>query len=675
MPFAGYKDFADCVAKNQDKDDPEAYCGSIKHQVEDAYRHPDFQKIYKQFLTHIKDEGEAITRYGKWVLALNLDETKPYGLSRREQFQWIKRHANFELWKQDADAKYWKVEAGFPLESMNENVYNMRELELSARTLKGQIPNLNHKYLMKPVEIVGSEFEDGVVECVLRVPNEYHCPGCRKGKTLNETIQEGLIVNVSLEASCDYTPTERGACEGMHFTGLALLTKDVLPGIPLTRMMPLEHIMVEALQVNETKPKRRTKHMKMKTVVTEAKEQDDIKPGSQYCQDHPDDPRCKEHQKAIHGEQATDAPADCGEGEIWDPKLGKCVPTGETGQTEQVDTTPDITHPASIGQKDLTLGAHEPDERGQCKPRFIFNDTMGKCVRDESCPEGQHFDHKAQTCVDDMPPRVETPETSTGTSPAPAETLVTVDTTPGEAPYERPMPVPEPTPPSPDSTTLGEMPEEAPPAPEAEPLGDLTPSPVPPLSPPEPETEKPKPPHTCPDGQHYDPTVNQCVPDEELAEMVRRVKAEAALVQEQKGRKAFEQFYIDRLTELRKHDDKLLKRFFGVKEYADKMQGAYEKAISSLSIAQHNEKTWKQKRDEAAGQRDDFQRKAEQYRMELETTKSKYHNALATNLELSKKNTKSNEDYLKLAEENENLKEALKKKDIMAKKTLKIKVT
>jgi hypothetical protein len=35
-PFAGYKDFAACVAANQDKDDPEAYCGSIKHKVEGA---------------------------------------------------------------------------------------------------------------------------------------------------------------------------------------------------------------------------------------------------------------------------------------------------------------------------------------------------------------------------------------------------------------------------------------------------------------------------------------------------------------------------------------------------------------------------------------------------------------------------------------------------------------
>lgn len=33
-PFGEYKNFADCVAKNQDKDDPEAYCGSIQAKVE-----------------------------------------------------------------------------------------------------------------------------------------------------------------------------------------------------------------------------------------------------------------------------------------------------------------------------------------------------------------------------------------------------------------------------------------------------------------------------------------------------------------------------------------------------------------------------------------------------------------------------------------------------------------
>ena len=34
MPFAEYSDFAACIAANQDKDDPDAYCGSIQAQAE-----------------------------------------------------------------------------------------------------------------------------------------------------------------------------------------------------------------------------------------------------------------------------------------------------------------------------------------------------------------------------------------------------------------------------------------------------------------------------------------------------------------------------------------------------------------------------------------------------------------------------------------------------------------
>lgn len=34
MPFAGYKDFDECIRKNRDKKDPEAYCAEIKRRVE-----------------------------------------------------------------------------------------------------------------------------------------------------------------------------------------------------------------------------------------------------------------------------------------------------------------------------------------------------------------------------------------------------------------------------------------------------------------------------------------------------------------------------------------------------------------------------------------------------------------------------------------------------------------
>lgn len=40
MPFAGYKDFKDCVRKNQDKENPEAYCATIMRQVEQGRQKP-----------------------------------------------------------------------------------------------------------------------------------------------------------------------------------------------------------------------------------------------------------------------------------------------------------------------------------------------------------------------------------------------------------------------------------------------------------------------------------------------------------------------------------------------------------------------------------------------------------------------------------------------------------
>ena len=38
MPFAGFKDFAACVAANSDKSDPAAYCATIQHATEKADR-------------------------------------------------------------------------------------------------------------------------------------------------------------------------------------------------------------------------------------------------------------------------------------------------------------------------------------------------------------------------------------------------------------------------------------------------------------------------------------------------------------------------------------------------------------------------------------------------------------------------------------------------------------
>ena len=55
-------------------------------------------------------------------------------------------------------------------------------------------------------------------------------------------IDEGVIINQSLEAESN---------PEFRFTGSALLTKDTLPGIPLSRIMPLETVVSEALSASQ----------------------------------------------------------------------------------------------------------------------------------------------------------------------------------------------------------------------------------------------------------------------------------------------------------------------------------------------------------------------------------------------------------------------------------------
>lgn len=48
MPFAGYADFDACVDANRDKDSPDAYCGSIKHKVEDKAMRKAKQRLIRR---------------------------------------------------------------------------------------------------------------------------------------------------------------------------------------------------------------------------------------------------------------------------------------------------------------------------------------------------------------------------------------------------------------------------------------------------------------------------------------------------------------------------------------------------------------------------------------------------------------------------------------------------
>lgn len=204
-------------------------------------RHSDFQKIYDAFMwRYCEDHKECDTgksNYYAWLNKLGVDDTEPYRYPQetREKFSWIAPHLEFI--KEDDQAKYYKVEALFPLSSMNRNVYTRDELMKACRSLVGKPTNLNHTSQVFPeVQIVDADYEDDTVECLDRI---------EKNSKALEMIEKGDIFQVSIEAEClrGTEPTPEGSmCKGLLFTGKAYLTKDVLPGVPLTRIMPVEKL-------------------------------------------------------------------------------------------------------------------------------------------------------------------------------------------------------------------------------------------------------------------------------------------------------------------------------------------------------------------------------------------------------------------------------------------------
>lgn len=74
MPFAEYKDFDDCVKKNQDKDDPKAYCAAIKAKTEENVLNVDdiaMQLFGKQYNELTDEQKEEVHR------KLKLEQPKP----------------------------------------------------------------------------------------------------------------------------------------------------------------------------------------------------------------------------------------------------------------------------------------------------------------------------------------------------------------------------------------------------------------------------------------------------------------------------------------------------------------------------------------------------------------------------------------------------------------------
>ena len=219
-------------------------------------RHPDFEKIYRQFIKRYCGNPEEECERGKrayyaWLKTHGLDDTKPYRRPQEmEAFKWAEPLIKFA--REDEDAKYYRVEALFPVSSMNRNIYTEDELIRAARTLIGKPVNMNHETPpLEGVEIIDAEYEDGAVEVLLKVSRNAEF----KGQKIIDMIDNGEVLHVSIEGACRnrkfvVTDGEVGfGCEGLVLTGLALLQKDVLPGVPLTRLEPVEKILSDIDEV------------------------------------------------------------------------------------------------------------------------------------------------------------------------------------------------------------------------------------------------------------------------------------------------------------------------------------------------------------------------------------------------------------------------------------------
>lgn len=815
----GYSDFDDCVSKNSDKGNPQAYCGEIRKQLEcpseifederppeawfnncvssvsgdaddpealcnwiwhhmheqwtkvlsqgpksdaerakahfnisdeewaelseeekqayidrlpptgtrrESFRHLDFRRIYDEFISYYKDRAKGESEYYSWLNALNLDERKEYGQAQ-ESFKWAQNMLSYL--REDDQYKYYKVLVGFPIRSMNGNVYKERDLVAAALTLKGVHPVLNHKneWWFTPdsrwgeITTEDARYEDGAIEAIVKVSKSAICPIC-DGKPVTELIDSKRIVNVSLQGGCaaqDFS----GVCDGFQFDdkGFSLLTSNVLPGIPMARIFPLESIMVEALRTSSMTPKQGDKvklkikgekrRMRVKAKIIESNTPPTLS-------DTPPEVT------------PPDKNGQCPEGKIFSAMHDGCIPIAQhefqkpavsTFANAAMDNTktvvgaaaaPDSPHFMKSGDP-MTNKMRQTFTIEQGEPEYVdyqgeVNPTTGPTA-DTSQPrpeDEREGPPKTKPPTVDYPtggqpegtppslPSVEKPEVELG--PAPPKATVTVKV--GTAPKEQEVP----TPPCPDGwhEVNGECVRDSteqvtpqPPCPKGQHRdanGNCVPDtqeqdePCPPgehrdlegnCVPDTAEQEEP-----CLDGYHRDEEGN-CVPDEPLDERVKRIKAETkrfiAEAESERLRdnmKKIETTWVMKYSQL--NDELRKQRQFNHDQ---------ARVIKELRSAVHNEqircedlrvemRDVKNQFADAASVSNKYAKLVENLKIENEDIKRKYHGALHTNLELSKKVTKSNEDYLELAKVKEGLEDKLTKARTNAKKTLKLRI-
>ena len=97
-PFGEYRDFKDCVAKNQDKDDPEAYCATIERKIKEARKKKndalrdavesmigELRMVLSKFDVIEEDAGKPKTEAERAMAHFNISEEKWGEMSEEEK--------------------------------------------------------------------------------------------------------------------------------------------------------------------------------------------------------------------------------------------------------------------------------------------------------------------------------------------------------------------------------------------------------------------------------------------------------------------------------------------------------------------------------------------------------------------------------------------------------------
>jgi hypothetical protein len=584
----------------------------------------DFERIYNEFVSYYADGKEAEKQYYDWVKTLQLDESKPYERCR-ESYYWKKEDIQFI--KEDGENKYYEVEIGFPTRSMNGNIYKTRDFIAASLTLAGKSPSLNHKdefwFSRKNpnnrwgnIEIVEGKFHENRSKALMKVPKNMVCPVCNGG-LMTELIDKKQIYNVSLEGDCRGGQCETGECDGFVYLDppFTLLTTDVLPGIPMTRIKPIEAFLPFSRESNNKEGKR----MKLKPTIKE---------------DMPTTP---------------------------DPKTVKTDTRTTDGPIEPIATSVDAdtkidTPINSSGNATVLTGSSPADgvmkqhEQKVDEPFAGYTD-FADCVAKNSDKEDP------QAYCGSIKAKVE-PKESTPPEYAGKPYTTNISTPPiyqGIAPMSGPSRT---TPPEFATTDADKLP-----------LED--------------DTELVMGPSPVTHGIWTGKSPVESLPTLEErrarvhAELQAKSSEEKAVMWEQKHNEVY-----TKLMEVNGQYTGLSSAFNKLNEHMRTTEDTLNRQLRSteekLNQQLHNAEVKKEeatrKYNEQCGLVTDLKHTLDDTKQSLDDTTRKYNESMTINLELSRKLTKANEEYLDLAKGKEDVEEQFKKAKTNAKKTLRLRI-